>query len=619
MKITDLEFEKPNDITLIHEPDVSASRMDKLMAEFKNFSPHKHRTFNGHVGPAWGCAISSDNQFAFSSAEDNNINVWNLNSNELSHKLVKHFKCPANLFIIKNDSILVSVGNDSLILFWDWKNNKIVKEIDADEWTLNSALVTKDESTLVVGTGLSNIVAYDLTEYTQLFKFASSGTAYGIAVKSDKTQIVCGTSLDKICFFDWKTQESISTHDSNSGIVQCLELSQNDKYLIFGTRNNFIKIWDYEKKVEIHSFNSHNNWVRSLICLDNQYLISCSADKTIKIFNLEKKTEIMTIEGNDGFVNGMSLSMDKQLLSTVTSASSLKIWKIGTVIRKSVVKSSFSIYCLCIDEEEKVGLAGCDDGLIRQIDLNRQTFILDLEGHSNTVKSIKISKNKKYFASCDDSTIAILWEYQTKAKVFFLNIHTSSLEVLEFSPDSNYLISAGHDFIISIFNISNLSYEKSITGHTDTVFDLKFQKDCKTFISVGADKIINVWNLETLENLKKIETRTSIIDSCDLSENEMFFVFSCRAGDVHLWNWLKYEKITKFEFGVKATICVKFLNNEKSFGCISADGTIRIIDYHEQKIEYVLQGHMSFGKSLAFSRDCSLLYSCCYSNMLISA
>ena len=617
MKITDLELERPNDITLIHEDYVSASRMDKLMAEFKNWSPHKHRTFSGHVGPAWACGFTSDNQFAFSSAEDNNINVWNLGSNELSHKLVKHLKCPSVLLLIQNDSILISVGRDSLVLFWDWKNSKVIKEIDCESWALNSALVTKDENTLLIGTGYSNILAYDLKTYTKLFTLTCSGIAYGIAVKSDKTQIVCGTDHEKIFFFDIKTQENISTHDSNCGIVQCLVLSDDDKYLIFGTRNNIIKIWDYAKKIEIHSFNSHNHWVRTLICVDIQYLVSCSADKTVKIFDLERKTEIMTIEGNDAFINGMSLSKDRQLLGTVTSAGSFKIWKVGTLTRKSVVKSSFSIYCLCIDEAEKLGLAGCTDGLIRQIDLNTQTFNLAIEGHSDIVKCLKISKNQKYFASSEQSALAILWDYQTKAQIHFLDYHTSSIESLEFSPDSNFLISAGHDFIINVFNISKLLHEKSIKAHTDTIFDLRFKKDSKTIISVGADKIINVWNLETEENVKKIETKTNIIDSCDLSENEDFFVFSCRSGDVHLWNWLKYEKITKFDFGVKTTLCVKFLKNEKNFGCISADGAIRIIDYHEQKIDYVLRGHVHFGKSLVFTRDCSILYSCCYSELFI--
>ena len=71
-----------------------------------------------------------------------------------------------------------------------------------------------------------------------------------------------------------------------------MSMTPNSKYLVFGTRNNNIKILLWPEKTEHWNITVHNNWVRNLaVTKDNIYFVSCSADKTVRLFNIMTKTE----------------------------------------------------------------------------------------------------------------------------------------------------------------------------------------------------------------------------------------------------------------------------------------------------------------------------------------
>ena len=66
-------------ITLNEFPNnTQASRMDKLIVDLRNWDPFKCENFKAHSGAGWGCAISSDSHYAFSSGQDQVICIWDL-------------------------------------------------------------------------------------------------------------------------------------------------------------------------------------------------------------------------------------------------------------------------------------------------------------------------------------------------------------------------------------------------------------------------------------------------------------------------------------------------------------------------------------------------------------
>lgn len=85
------------------------------------------------------------------------------------------------------------------------------------------------------------------------------------------------------------------------GAVKSMAITSNDKYIISGSNDKSIKVFDLKAKKEVHHFeNCHEGrfveWEESycldavhslVVTSDNKYIISGSWDKSIRVFDLQ--------------------------------------------------------------------------------------------------------------------------------------------------------------------------------------------------------------------------------------------------------------------------------------------------------------------------------------------
>ena len=73
----------------------------------------------------------------------------------------------------------------------------------------------------------------------------------------------------------------------------------------------------------------HSKSVKSIaISSDSKYIVSGSYDKTIKIWNLESGQEIKTLKGHSESVNSVAISSDNKYIVSGSADNSIKIWNI---------------------------------------------------------------------------------------------------------------------------------------------------------------------------------------------------------------------------------------------------------------------------------------------------
>ena len=63
-------------------------------------------------------------------------------------------------------------------------------------------------------------------------------------------------------------------------------------YLVSGSRDKTVKLWDPLKNTCLATFTCHDNWVRSVLLHPNgKYIISCSDDKSIRVVDIKVGTD----------------------------------------------------------------------------------------------------------------------------------------------------------------------------------------------------------------------------------------------------------------------------------------------------------------------------------------
>ena len=84
----------------------------------------------------------------------------------------------------------------------------------------------------------------------------------------------------------------------HTSVIYSVAISQDKKYLVSGSSDKKIKIWNLEKRAEACTLGKHKGTVRAVaISHDGKYIASGSDDKIIKIWAFEQKRDEQTLQG----------------------------------------------------------------------------------------------------------------------------------------------------------------------------------------------------------------------------------------------------------------------------------------------------------------------------------
>ena len=120
---------------------------------------------------------------------------------------------------------------------------------------------------------------------------------------------------------------NIDSFTGHSGAVFSCALSHDNKYILSGSDDNTLKLWDAESGSCISTLTGHSDWIRTCaLSHDNKYILSGSSDKTLKLWDAESGSCISTLTGHSGAVFSCALSHDNKYILSGSYDNTLKLW-----------------------------------------------------------------------------------------------------------------------------------------------------------------------------------------------------------------------------------------------------------------------------------------------------
>jgi len=192
----------------------------------------------------------------------------------------------------------------------------------------------------------------------------------------------------------------------------------NNNMIAFATAisdYDYIKIWNIEKNMCIQQLYEHRDLIRVLTTLpQNGYLISGSRDKTIKIWDLEanknnsgNNNALCTLEGHTGGIRAL-LGLSNNKLISASKDKSIKIWDLRTgqcsQTLKGHQKTVATLGCL----EDGSLYSGSSDKTAKIWDLNKNQIVKELQT-SAPVESSTVLGDGRLVLGLTNSKITI-WE-----------------------------------------------------------------------------------------------------------------------------------------------------------------------------------------------------------------
>ncbi|MEM8719784.1 MAG: AAA family ATPase, partial [Cyanobacteria bacterium P01_G01_bin.39] len=113
--------------------------------------------------------------------------------------------------------------------------------------------------------------------------------------------------------------------------VLSLSYSPNGKYLVTGSSDRMVRLWDVSSQSLIHTFDGHEDWVMSVdFSHDSKYIASASKDKKVKLWDVKNpKTPIQTFSGHTDVVMSVDFSHDSKYLVSASHDKKVKLWDVA--------------------------------------------------------------------------------------------------------------------------------------------------------------------------------------------------------------------------------------------------------------------------------------------------
>ena len=151
-------------------------------------------------------------------------------------------------------------------------------------------------------------------------------------------------------------------------------------------------------------------------------------------------------------------------------------------------------------------IAGTSDGYLHFITIDKLKTIHKEKVAAQNVRCIDINtKNGEFAVGTSDNTI-LIFDLETLEKKHEIEGHTNSVFSVRYTPDGTTLMSAGRDAHLKIWDTkAGYLAIDDIVAHMYAINHIAFSPDAKHFVTCSMDKTIKLWDTSRLKLLKVID------------------------------------------------------------------------------------------------------------------
>ena len=312
----------------------------------------------------------------------------------------------------------------------------------------------------------------------------------------------------------------------HTGTVKSVAFSRDGRFVLSGSDDGTLKLWDASTGVLLRSFIGHSNHVNSVaISSDFRFALSGSQDHTLKLWEVASGKEVRSFAGHSDGINSVAFSPDGHLALSGGQDRALKLWETasGKLLRTfGILIGDVDTVAFSPDGRLAVSGGGTtrEDTLIVW-DVASGKQLRSIAGHSEGVLSAAFSPDgRSLIAGSYDGTLK-LWDVVTGAELrnfkkritaastsfaeHALGVPADTVMAVAFSPDGRFIISGGgEDDLLRLWNVATGEEVRSFSGHSGGIISIAFSPDGRFAASGATDNTIKLWEISTGQELRSL-------------------------------------------------------------------------------------------------------------------
>ena len=319
----------------------------------------------GHRGPVTSVAVHPFYTLIASASEDASIMLWDSETMTYDRAMKGHTGAITSIQFDNTGNTLGSSSVDMTIKLWSTKDFACMKTLRGHDHAISClqflhcnehiASCSRDGSVkywqISTGYCLHTFTSGSIETWFKTISvsldnnyIASAGTDRIISVWSLKSKVLVSTLrghdhvIETLCYgkkpFQVQANDRVETlTDSSSSSTSISDTSDETafSYLLSGSRDKTIRLWDPLRQTELQKISCHENWVRTVLFTANyKYVISVSDDKSIRVTEIKNSTVYRTIlNAHQHFITNACLTYrNSPILITSSIDKSICIWSL---------------------------------------------------------------------------------------------------------------------------------------------------------------------------------------------------------------------------------------------------------------------------------------------------
>ena len=328
----------------------------------------------------------------------------------------------------------------------------------------------------------------------------------------------------------------------HSGPVAAIAVSRNGRWLVTGSVDKTVRLWDLHDTVpgESRELLGHESPVRfAQVSPDSRWAVTIDDQGRVILWDLQAPDPGETkwvLQAHQGKVYDLAVSSDSRWLAVGGTGAfeeednSVRLWDLKSLSwpdsarrpgadnedgAPSVSKRPFvlrghlgPVLAVAITPDCRWVVTGSDDETVRLFDLASDCPAASqvvLRQHAGPVTSIAISQDGRWMATGSRDQTVRLWDLTTPQpgnRATVLDGHQGGVHSVAISPTGRWLATAAHDRTVRVWNMNAVDPAAScvvLAGQQREVGPIRFTTDGSRLITGGDDGTVRVWNLETAD------------------------------------------------------------------------------------------------------------------------
>lgn len=270
-------------------------------------------TFRGHVGPVLCLAVSATGEQCFSGGLDSSIYCWNIPSSSidpydsfdpgvLTTSLTAHTDAVWGLSIHSTKLQLLSCSGDGTVRLWSPQSKVHLLNTycmdSADGAPTSVDFLRCDPNQMVTSFTTGNTVIYDLETNKAVLRLENDQSTDSNSLCKQINRVVSHPTMPMtitahedrhIKFFDNHTGKMVHSMVAHLDAVTCLAVDPNGLFLLSGSHDCSIRLWNLDNKTCVQEITSHRKkFDESIFDVafhpSKAFIASAGADALAKVF-----------------------------------------------------------------------------------------------------------------------------------------------------------------------------------------------------------------------------------------------------------------------------------------------------------------------------------------------